>query len=95
MKKNGKMPPIYQSYVFKDKDPVIGELRSLLEDRFKRVLVGKDLRHVSSHGGPSVGAMRSWFWGKTRRPTNATIEAAGRSVGYERVWRRRRDLEGA
>jgi hypothetical protein len=32
--------------------------------------------------------MRSWFKPDgTRRPQNATIEAAGRALGKERVWR--------
>jgi hypothetical protein len=30
--------------------------------------------------------MHNWFFGTTRRPQSATLEAAGRALGYKRVW---------
>jgi hypothetical protein len=90
-RKNGSgHPPIYRSYVFKTKDPAIDALRTLVEDHFGRRVNSKDLAHITESGGPSLGCMRSWFFGATKRPTNPTIEAAGRAMGYERVWRRQR-----
>jgi hypothetical protein len=80
--------PIYKSYVFRDKDPVIDELRTLAEDFFKQKVNGRNLGEIEKGGGPKVGTMKQWFFGKTKRPTNATIEAAGRSIGFERTWRR-------
>jgi hypothetical protein len=30
--------------------------------------------------------MAAWFFGATKRPQNATLEAAGRALGMKRVW---------
>jgi len=80
--------PLYKSYVFKDKDPAIDDLRTLVERHFGRPVNGHDLHEITNDGGPSLGAMRGWFFGDTKRPQNPTLEAAGRAIGYERVWRR-------
>jgi hypothetical protein len=85
-KGNGRLP-IYKSYVFKDKDPCIDELRTVVQDTFK-LLNHRALVEINAQGGPSVSAMNGWFFGKTRRPSNCTIEAAGRALGYHRVWRK-------
>jgi hypothetical protein len=85
---HGRTPPLYKSYVFKDKDPAIDELRSLVERHYGHRVTGKDLADITEEGGPSTACMRAWFFGKTLRPTNPTLEAAGRAMGYERVWRR-------
>jgi hypothetical protein len=82
--------PIYKSYVFKDKDPAIDVLRTVIEDSTGERVNGKALRHIHESGGPTAGTMRAWFFGATWRPSNATLEAAGRSLGFERVWRRRK-----
>jgi hypothetical protein len=86
-KGNGRMP-IYKSYVFKDKDPCIDELRTVMEDSFSEKLKPNHLTSVSHTGGPSYSAMAGWFYGATKRPQNCTIEAAGRALGYIRVWRK-------
>jgi hypothetical protein len=88
-KTRGYSPPIYKAYLFKEKDPVIDELRTMAQDHYGD-LSGKHLMEIETGGGPKVSTMRSWFFGKTRRPTNATIEAAGRSIGWERAWRKRK-----
>jgi hypothetical protein len=82
--------PIYKSYVFRTKDPAIDELRTLVEDHFGKRVNNKMLEQISEDGGPSSACMRAWFFGKTKRPQNPTLEAAGRSMGYERVWQRMR-----
>lgn len=78
----------YQSYMFKTKDPVIDELRSLVEQTFGKRVAGDSLKHIEEAGGPSTSCMRAWFFGKTRRPQNPTIEAAGRAMGFMRVWQK-------
>lgn len=83
-KANGRMPT-YKSYLFKAKDPVIDELRTLYQDQYGE-MNGRDLKQVHEHGGPTVAAMRGWFFGKTLRPQSCTIEAAGRAMGYRREW---------
>ena len=86
---HGRMP-LYKSYVFKDKDPAIDELRTLVEKHFGHRVNNSALATITDDGGPSTNCMRAWFFGATLRPTNPTIEAAGRAMGYHRVWRRMR-----
>jgi hypothetical protein len=76
--------------MFRGKDPAIDALRTIVEDHFGRRVNSKDLQKIEEDGGPSVGCMRGWFFGKTRKPQNPTLEAAGQSIGYERVWQRKR-----
>jgi len=83
---HGRTPPIYKSYMFKTKDPVIDELRTLAEDFFGRRVNNKSLSVITEAGGPSITCMRAWFFGKTKRPINPTIEAAGRAMGWKRKW---------
>lgn len=80
--------PLYKSYLFRDKDPAIDELRTVVEEHFGARVNKKDLKKIMEAGGPTAGCMGSWFFGKTRRPQNATLEAAGRAIGYQRVWQR-------
>lgn len=77
---------IYRSYMFRDKDPVIDGLRTVFSDHFSEPVEHSHLVQVEKDGGPSVSAMSNWFFGKTKRPQNATIEAAGRALGYRREW---------
>lgn len=83
---------VYGSYVFKDKDPAIAGLQTLIERHYgKGVKSHGILTDISNDGGPSVSCMRAWFFGDTMRPQNPTIEAAGRAMGYERQWQRMRE----
>jgi len=77
---------LYRSYMFRSKDPVIDELRTKLQDKLGRDFVHSDLTHIENEGGPTASCMASWFWGDTKRPQNATVEAAGRAAGFRRVW---------
>ena len=88
-KTNGRgIMPMYQSYMFKDKDPVIDELRTLAEDAYGKRISNASMTDIHANGGPSTTCMRAWWFGKTRRPTSATVEAAGRAMGFMRVWRK-------
>ncbi len=78
----------YKSYLFRNKEPVIDMTRTLFEDVYNRKIDTKMLQEIEEGGGPTVGCMRNWFFGPTKRPKNETIEAAGRAIGYERVWRK-------
>lgn len=83
---------IYQAYVFVNKDPAIDAIRTIMQDHFgKRNLARADYKEVEEQGGPSAGTVKQWFEGKTRRPQNATLEAAGRAIGYQRVWAKMRN----
>lgn len=66
----------YASYLFVDKDPVIGQVQALVEKR------GVSLAYVTTHSGVTGGTLRSWFSGKTRRPQHATVQAVAKCLGY-------------
>lgn len=76
---------LYRSYVFKNKDPVIDELRTIVQDVYGSV-THKALKQIEADGGPTINAMDGWFKGDTKRPQSASIEAAGRAMGYKRKW---------
>lgn len=82
------MSKLYKSYTFRSKDLVIDELRTMIEDSNGSRVNGKHLAKIERDGGPSASAMRGWFFGKTRRPQSAAIEAAGRTIGFKRVWQK-------
>jgi len=69
---------VYKAYVFRGQDPVVDDLKAMAK--------GVELRDITDAGGPSVSCLRSWFKRKTKRPQNATIEAAGRALGFKREW---------
>jgi hypothetical protein len=78
---------LYKSYMFRTKDPVIDELRTIVQNETgDQRLRSKTLKVIESDGGPTVGCMQGWFRGKTKRPQSASLEAAGRAIGYKRVW---------
>jgi hypothetical protein len=86
MAEKKREPRIYKSYLFKDKEPVIDMTRTLFEDVFGERVNNKMFAKVAEAGGPTIGCMRGWFFGETKRPKNETIEAAGRALGYQRKW---------
>ena len=79
---------LYQSYLFKDKDPAIDELRTEVQkaNGGSNRIAHKHLVEIEKEGGPAASTMRAWFFGVTKRPNNATLEAAGRALGKKRVW---------
>lgn len=81
----------YKAYRFVDKDPAIDKFRTIVQDHFGTRNFGrKHLSEIEAAGGPAASTMVGWFFGKTRRPQNPTMEAAGRALGFERVWRKMR-----
>jgi lambda repressor-like predicted transcriptional regulator len=70
---------VYTSYNFIDKDPVIDQLRTAIQDS------GMSWSEISHNSGVSVSCLRNWFHGETRKPQNATIEAVLRAIGKSRV----------
>lgn len=82
------MAKLYSAYLFRSRDPSIDELRTVVEDHFGHRVNVKDLAKITEDGGPTTGTMKNWFFGKTMRPQSATLEAAGRALGYRRVWQK-------
>jgi hypothetical protein len=80
------MAALYKSYVFRSKDPAIQELRDVIENHYGRRVTTKECRQIENDGGPKTSTMVQWFYGATQRPQSATLEAAGRALGYRRTW---------
>lgn len=70
---------IYNTYRFKNKDPIIDKLRTAMQDE------KMSYKEVSANSGVSETTLRNWFEGGTRRPQFATTMAAARAM--------RRDLK--
>lgn len=79
---------IYKSYSFKDKDPVIDEMRTLFQK--EGLFTPKGFKAVHEAGAPTVGTFNKWFKGGTRRPQNAAVMATAKSLGYDRKWVKQR-----
>jgi transcriptional regulator with XRE-family HTH domain len=71
---------LYKTYNFRNKDPVIDELRTLKKD------VKMSDADIANKSGVSIGTLKGWFDGPVRRPQSATVEAVGRALGYKRGW---------
>jgi len=76
----------YDAYNFTKKDPQIDELRTVLQKQNGGRLDGALFKQIHEAGGPTASCLRGWFMGKTRSPWNASLEAAGRAMGYRRKW---------
>lgn len=68
---------LYKSYAFRDKDPIIQQLRTMIADE------GISYGDLSLQSGVSVTTFYQWFHGKTLRPQFATVMATARSMGYD------------
>ncbi len=79
---------IHRTYRFRDKDPVIDEMRTLVQDEG----LIKKLHIVSQLSGVSTSTLDNWFNGDTISPQNRTICAVTSSLGYERKWEKVTDI---
>ena len=68
---------LYKTYMFKNKDPAIDQLRTAMQDE---AMSYKDI-YIAS--GVTVSTLRNWFTGSTRRPQHATIMAVARAMGRD------------
>ena len=73
---------VYRTYRFIDKDPVIDEIRTLVQDEG----LMKKLTIVHQLSGVSTSTLENWFNGDTKSPQNRTIMAVTSSLGYKRTW---------
>jgi hypothetical protein len=73
---------ILRTYRFIDKDPVIDELRTLVQDEglYGRLGVVAELANLA----PST--LHNLFHGETRQPRNSTVMGIATSLGYLRTW---------
>ena len=68
---------LYKTYSFKEKDPVIDQLRTILQDE---KLTYKEVHDLS---GVAEATLYNWFSGATKRPQHATIMAVARAAGWD------------
>ncbi len=73
---------VYKSYSFKDKDPIIDRLRTVVEDS------GQSYEDIHDASGVTTSTLYNWFSGSTRRPQFATINAVARALGHHLVFQR-------
>ncbi len=67
----------YKSYNFIDKDPIIDEVRTILEK--------EKVTHtyIEDRSGVTTQTLRNWFSGSTKKPQTATVRAVLRAIGYD------------
>jgi len=68
---------LYKTYVFKDKDPVIDRVRTILQDE------GVSYYKAGEQSGVSGSTIHAWMEGDTKRPQYSTIAAVVTALGYE------------
>lgn len=75
-----------RTYRFTEKDPVCGELMTMVEDSGLR---GKEhIGKLAVLATKAHGTIEGILYGDTKRPQNATIMAVATALGYERTWQR-------
>lgn len=75
--KNGNGLRLYRSYNFRDKDPVIDRIRTIVQDEGLKFA---DIERLSS---VKATTLNNWLNGPTRRPQYATVAAVTMALGYE------------
>jgi len=75
---------IYKSYMFKNKDPVIDEMKTLFKD--EGLLNSDGFEEIHARGAATAATYKKWFNGDTRRPQNASVMATAHALGYDRKW---------
>ena len=76
----------YDTYNFKDVDPVIDEMRTALDDS------GHKASWACGVSRLSTTTVSNWFNNKTKRIENARIWAFMGALGYRRKWIRDREM---
>lgn len=82
---------MYRTYRFRDKDPVIDEIRTLVQHEGLMTKLGI----VHELSGVSTSTLENWFNGATISPQNRTICAVTSALGYARTWEKTKDIDVA
>lgn len=83
-KSNGSLR-LYKTYMFKDKDPIIDMVRTVIQDEARKSNQSEAAmrKEISLNSNVSTGTLSNWFHGSTKRPQFATLNATLRSMGKE------------
>jgi hypothetical protein len=74
------MPGItYKSYNFVTKDPIIDQIRTVIEDS------GQTFSWIEQESGVTSHTLRNWLYGTTKKPQAATINAVLRCLGKKLI----------
>jgi len=75
----------YKTYRFKNKDPVIDELRTMVQGiaEVRGISEVRLRNNIANDIGMSEATLWSWFNGPTKRPQYASVKAVVRALGYE------------
>jgi hypothetical protein len=68
---------MYKTYSFRNKDPVIDQLRTVVKD------TETTYKAISEKSGVSETTLWNWFSGTTRRPQHASVMAVTRALGWD------------
>lgn len=69
--------PVYRTYSFADKDPMIDKIRTVVGDS------GLKYSQINARSDVTTQTLRNWFHGGTKRPQFATLNAVAISLGHE------------
>ncbi len=78
------MTKLYKTYLFKDKDPIIDKLRTIIKD------ANIDIKELGNSCGVKETTLYSWLYGMTKRPQHASLKAVFNVLGCEWEPRKRR-----
>ena len=67
----------YKSYSFVDKDPIIDQVRTIVQGT---TMTRKEIAEMS---GVTAHTIRNWLDGDTKKPQAATLNAVLRALGYK------------
>jgi DNA-binding phage protein len=67
----------YKSYNFVEKDPMIDYIRTIVVES------GTPISEIEERSGVTSHTLYNWFYGKTKRPQAASINAVLRALGYK------------
>ena len=70
------MTKSYQSYLFRNKDPVIDRLRTIIADQ------DVTFTYIENKSGVTTKTLHNWFQGKTKRPMHCTVAAVASALGF-------------
>lgn len=79
------MSYLYNTYRFKDKDPIIDIVRTCVEifATVNNLSFGQAVKKLSKSSGVSTNCMYNWFRGSTRFPRYCTVVAVVHATGRE------------
>jgi hypothetical protein len=85
MAKKVRTIKIYKTYHFKDQDPIVAKLRTVVKDEAEsRGISVKQMANTACDlSGVAKGTKNNWYSQKTKRPQFATLNAFARAIDRE------------